>query len=275
MLRGIDPVLSPDLSHALRAMGHGDKAGIRYFDTAPHYGRVLSAGTQQAEADGFIDPLPNDARYDYSGEGIRAFFAQSCERLGRGEIDIVFVHDLGVYTHGVKGASHRKDFLDSGYYAQCELKREGRVKAIGLGVNEAQICLDVMDHGALDVIFLAGRLTLLDRSADEVLAPRCIAKWTSSVLGGIFNSGILATGTTPGATYDYAPASKAVMTQVDSLGAKARSCNMSLPKAAIQFAQTHPAAASVLMGMANPSSLRRNLDLAQRPVPSDFSKVFQ
>ncbi|CAM3069482.1 aldo/keto reductase [Paracoccus nototheniae] len=260
-------------------------AGIRYFDTAPHYGRGLSeqrlgrflAGRQGyvlstkvgrvlspaaapvLEADGYVRPAQNDVRYDYSGDGIEESLEQSLERLGVGHVDILYVHDLGAYTHGADNDRHMQAFLGSGYDRLVRLKAAGRIGAFGLGVNETQICLTVMDHGPLDAILLAGRLTLLDRSAEEVLVPRCRAAGTSLVLGGIFNSGILATGPIKGATYDYGPAPQDVLDRVAELQAEAEAGGMALATAALHFARDHPAAASVLLGTANPATLQRNL----------------
>lgn len=268
-------------------------AGIRYYDTAPHYGRglsemrlapflavhpeavlstkvgrVLSPATAPiAEADGYVRPAQNDVRYDYSGDGIEESFEQSCARLGRRRIDIVYVHDIGTYTHGPANARHMEAFLGSGYDRLVRLKQQGRIGAFGLGVNECEICLAVMDHAPLDVILLAGRLTLLDRSAETDLVPRCRATGTRLVLGGIFNSGILATGPGEGATYDYGPAPAEILERVRALAARAEAAGLSLPQAALHFALRAPATASVLLGTARESSLRRNLDLLARPLP--------
>ncbi|WP_372572199.1 aldo/keto reductase [Ruegeria jejuensis] len=161
-------------------------------------GRVLSPGEPLDEVDGFINPLPNSVRYDYTADGILESFEGSCERLGTAEIEILFVHDIGVFTHGVEANGNRfDDLMDSGMQALHDLKQSGRFKAIGLGVNETQICLDVMAREKLDVILLAGRLTLMDRDAGDGLLQACAEQGTSLVLGGIFNSGILATGLNP------------------------------------------------------------------------------
>lgn len=268
-------------------------AGIRYFDTAPHYGRGLSemrlgrflkgragyalstkvgrvlspAKAPIAEVDGFVEPAQNDVRYDYSGDGIEESFEQSCERLGQSRVDIVYVHDIGEYTHGAANAAHLRAFFGSGYERLLRLKAAGRIGAFGLGVNECQVCLDVMDHGPIDVILLAGRLTLLDRSAEEALVPRCLAAGTSLVLGGVFNSGILATGPVGGATYDYGPAPRDVLEAVAALQAEAGRHGLPLASAALHFARRHPAAASVLLGTAKPSSLLRNLDALAQSLP--------
>ena len=228
------------------------ESGIRYFDTAPHYGRGLSemrlapflaahpdailstkvgrvlspARAPIAEADGFVTPAQNDVRYDYSGDGIEESFEQSLARTGRTHIEIVYVHDIGAYTHGTTNHLHMKDFFESGYERLIRLKERGRIRAFGLGVNECDVCLEVMAHGPIDVILLAGRLTLLDRSAEAALLPRCLETGTSLVLGGIFNSGILATGPVPGATYDYGRAPEEVLARVRALEDQATIANM-------------------------------------------------
>ncbi|TPW27415.1 aldo/keto reductase [Pararhizobium mangrovi] len=261
-------------------------AGIRYFDTAPHYGRgrseqrlghflagrsgyrlstkvgrLLSPSDHPIEqADGYVKPLQNDVVYDYSGDGIEASLEQSLERLGLDHVDIVYVHDLGRYTHGDHNDGHMEAFLSSGYDRLTQLKAAGRIGAFGLGVNECQVCLDVMDHGPIDVILLAGRLTLLDRSAEVELVPRCLAAETSLVLGGIFNSGILATGPVPDATYDYGRASPEIMDQVRDLQTRAEEQGMTLATAALLFAKRHKATSSLLLGTAKSKTLQRNLD---------------
>ncbi|SMR83956.1 D-threo-aldose 1-dehydrogenase [Aliiroseovarius halocynthiae] len=276
-------------------------AGIRYFDTAPHYGRglseqrlgaflkgrardsfaistkvgrLLSPGQPMAEANGFINPLPNDVRYDYSGDGIEASFEQSCERLGTSYIDIIYVHDIGTYAHGDGNVPHFDALMSSGLERLQKLKAAGRIGAFGLGVNETQVCLDVMRECPLDVILLAGRLTLLDRQGEEELVGRCQDAQTSLVLGGIFNSGILATGPVPGAHFDYQPASDEVMEQVAQLQSRADEIGVPLATVAMQYARRHPAAASVLLGTGKVSSLKRNLDALDVPWDTASDWVF-
>lgn len=276
---------------AIAVLDHAWKAGIRYFDTAPHYGRglseqrmgmffkdkprdelvlstkvgrVLSPGGPIKEADGYVQPLPNNVRYDYSADGILESFESSCKRLGTSRIDIVYVHDIGDLTHGVtEGARHMADLLGSGIGVLHDLKQAGRIGAIGLGVNESQVCIDVMKETPLDVILLAGRLTLLDREAEEELLALCAEQGTSLVLGGIFNSGILATGPVPGAWFDYSPVSEEVIGQVKILQENAQEVGLTLAEAALQFGLNHPAACSVLLGTGKVSLLQRNLDAAK------------
>jgi len=263
-------------------------AGIRYFDTAPRYGhglselrlgdflygrprdsyvistkvgRVLRPVAEDAVPDyGFADPLPFAADYDYSYDGILRSFDQSLTRLGLNRVDIVYVHDIGVLTHGKEdNERHVRALLDGGFRALDELKSRGAIRAIGIGVNEVQVCLELMDHFPLDCILLAGRYSLLDRSAEPALLERCVKDGTSLVMGGVFNSGILATGAIPGATFDYGPASEEVLEHVRNLEAVAAKYQVPLAAAAMQFPLGSPAVASVLIGTGNPGSLRRNL----------------
>ena len=282
--------ISDEQAHAVLSQAFA--AGITYFDTAPHYGRgrseqrlgqfvqgigrdrvqistkvgrVLRPGPALELADGFVDPLPHAVHYDYSAAGIVESFESSCTRLKTDRIDIVYIHDIGTYTHGAEaGARHRRDLLDSGLAALTELKRQGRIGAIGLGVNEVEVCLDLLTQFAFDAILLAGRWTLLDRSAEAELVPLCTRLGTSLGLGGIFNSGILATGAQPGATYDYAPASDQVLAAVRLLEDTCARHGTSIADAALHFAMTRPLVASVLLGTGKVSSLQRNCDSAAR-----------
>lgn len=272
------------------------QAGIRYFDTAPHYGRgrseqrlgaflgrqnradyvvstkvgkVLRPGTQLAEADGFVDPLPNDAHYDYSAAAIEEALAGSLQRLGTGHADIVYVHDIGTMTHGAANARHFDDLMSSGLPYLKQLRAEGTVGAIGIGVNETAIAIDILKTAPLDVILLAGRWTLLDRDGEAELVPLAREKGTSFVLGGIYNSGILATGAKPGAWFNYQPAGEAVLAKVQELEARAAAEGATLPQAALQFGLTRPGVASVLVGTASVAQLEQNLRLASAPLSAE------
>lgn len=273
--------------------------GLRYFDTAPWYGFGLAerelgdflrdkpkqewalstkvgrimfpVADDKVPNYGYVDPLPFDVRYDYSYDGIMRSLELSYARLGLNRIDILYVHDIGVYTHGAEGnARHFKALMDSGLKALEELKSSGTIKAFGLGVNEVPICLDVMKHASIDCILLAGRYTLLDRTAVDELLPLCLERNTSVVAGGVFNSGILATGAVEGAHFDYMPASNDVLSRVRALEELASANGVSLAAAAMQFPNRHAAVASVLIGTARPSSLRRNAQLLRTPVPDAF-----
>ncbi len=239
-------------------------AGIRYFDTAPYYGQGLSERRlgdflqgkprdafvlstkvgrllRPVPADavpdyGFVDALPFAVDYDYSYDGIMRSHAFSLARLGLNRADILYVHDLEIGTLGEEAyARHFKTFTESGIKALRELKANGRIGAFGLGVNEVRACLALMDEVAIDGILLAGRYTLLDRSAEAALLARCAETGTALVIGGVFNSGILATGAKPGATFDYVEASADVKTRVNAMEAQAAAHGIALGAAAMHF----------------------------------------
>lgn len=277
-------------------------AGIRYFDTAPHYGRgrseqrlgqflagktradyvlstkvgkVLRPGAQRAEADGFVDPLPNDAHYEYTAAALEEALEGSLQRLGTGHVDIVYVHDIGTMTHGAANERHFDDLMTSGLPYLKRLKAEGKVGAIGLGVNETRVCIDVLNAEPLDVILLAGRWTLLDRDAEAQLVELARVRGTSLVLGGIYNSGILAKGPVPGVWFNYQPASEEILTQVRDLEARAKAEGATLPQAAMQFALTRPGVASVLIGTSSLKQLEQNLSAATSPLaPEGAARLF-
>ncbi|MER9656733.1 aldo/keto reductase [Mesorhizobium sp. M0152] len=272
------------------------EAGLRYFDTAPFYGFGLSerrfgdflrykprdsyvlstkvgrlfrpVPEDQVPDHSYVDPLPFALDYDYSYDGIMRSVDFSYARLGLNKIDILFVHDIGVYTHGAeKTKLHFRQLMDGGLKALEELKRSGTISAYGLGVNEVQICLDVMRRAPLDCILLASRYSLLDRSAEAELLPLCRAQKTSLVIGGVFNSGILATGPVQGAHFDYQPASRDVLDRVGAMEKIAGEGGYPLAAAAFQFPLHEPSVATVLTGTAKLANLTRNLELLDVDVP--------
>ncbi|QKC94891.1 aldo/keto reductase [Mesorhizobium sp. NZP2298] len=272
------------------------EAGLRYFDTAPFYGFGLSerrfgdflrykprdsyvlstkvgrllhpVPEDQVPDHSYVDPLPFALDYDYSYDGIMRSVDFSYARLGLNKIDILYVHDIGVYTHGVeKTKLHFRQLMDGGLKALEELKRAGTISAYGLGVNEVQICLDVMRRAPLDCILLASRYSLLDRSAEAELLPLCRAQRTSLVIGGVFNSGILATGPVQGAHFDYEPASRDMLDRVDAMEKIAGEGGYPLAAAAFQFPLHEPTVATVLTGTAKLANLTRNLGLLDIDVP--------
>ncbi|MCV3763986.1 aldo/keto reductase [Rhizobium sp. TRM95796] len=270
-------------------------AGIRYFDTAPHYGAGLSeerlgkflsdktrsdvvistkvgrlftpVPREEAPDYGFVDANPAVMRYDYSRDGILRSLEESGKRMGVDRFDVVFVHDIGPYTHQEpENSRYLDDFRRSGGAALEELKAQGVIDAWGVGVNETAICIDLMGDFDIDVILLAGRYTLLDRSAERDLLPLCRKRGTSLVIGGVFNSGILATGPSPDATFDYAPASDDIKTRVGGMKALAERQGFDLATLALRFPLAESCVASVLIGTAKSASLMRNLQSLDRVV---------
>jgi D-threo-aldose 1-dehydrogenase len=274
-------------------------AGIRYFDTAPYYGQGLSerrlgdflqdrpradfvistkvgrllrpAPDGRAPDNGFVGALPFDVHYDYGHDGIMRSFEDSLARLGLPSVDILYVHDLEIGNHGEDVYRARlKTFLDSGYRALDDLKAAGVVRAIGLGVNEVAACIALLERVPLDGLLMAGRYSLLDRGAAPRLLDLCGAKGTAMVVGGVFNSGILATGARTGATFDYAEAPPEILARVAAMEDVAKAHDVALATAALQFPLRHPTVASVLIGTAKPASLIRNIECFGQDVPESL-----
>lgn len=272
-------------------------AGIRFFDTAPHYGQGLSerrlgdflrgrsdfvlstkvgrllvpAGPAEIRH-GFVSPMPFDIRYDYSYAGIRRSFEDSLQRLGIDAVHILFVHDIGRVTHGEAHEHYLRELLDSGYKALIELKQEGRIRALGVGVNEVAVCEQVLDHADVDCFLLAGRYTLLEQGPAESFFPRCVERGVQVILGGVYNSGILALGSGSSDTlhFNYAPATAAVIEAVRRIEAVCAEFDVRLPAAALQFAGAHPAVASLLIGLDRPDRVADTLRLQAEVIPREF-----
>ena len=274
-------------------------AGIRYFDTAPFYGfgraeerlgaflqglddsadcvvstkvgRLLDPVDPEDIPDhGYVDPLPNAPRFDYGYDGIHRSFEASVTRLGGRRPDILYVHDVGPYTHGDDDERHYRDLMDGGMRALDALKRAGDVKAVGLGVNEVAIVERVLADADVDIVLLAGRYSLLDRSAEATLLGSCAERQVDLVAGGVFNSGILATGARPGACFDYRPASRAVCDRVERLEAVCARVCVPLATAALQFPGRSDVVASTLIGTADIAMFERNLAAMAASIPADL-----
>src|SRR6185437_14218242 len=253
-------------------------AGITYVDTAPRYGHGLSerrvgdilrnrrdvalstkvgrlfrANAElggYGERNGFYSPMPFESAYDYSYDGIMRSYEDSLQRLGLAHIDILYVHDIGRLTHAADHARAFAELTEGGFRALEELRASGAIGGFGLGVNEWEVCLEAMAGTELDVILLASRYTLLEQGALAQFLPACVARGISVVVGGVYNSGILATGTRGVETplYDYAPAPAAMLERVHRLESICAAFNVPLAAAALQFPLAHPAVVSVIPG---------------------------
>lgn len=280
----------PD-EEAIGVLKHALDLGMSYLDTAPHYGHGLSerrigmmapaailstkvgrvlkpidrppAGTERY---GFVDADPYEPLFDYGYGGVMRSFTESCRRLRREYIDILLVHDLGEATHGAAHPAHLKAFLEGGYRALSELKASGQVGAIGLGVNEWQVCEEILSHVDLDLVLLAGRYTLLEQGALESFLPMCERRGVSIIVGAPFNSGVLADRD----RYDYQSVPTSVAGRVSALRDTCRSHDVPLTAAALQFALGHPNVACVLPGMASRGEVEANLAHITRRIPVEF-----
>lgn len=275
--------------------------GIRYVDTAPHYGRGLSerrvgealrqetdvvistkvgrlldpdqSVIDDRERDGFRSAMPFKMRYDYSYDGILRSHDHSLQRLGLAKVDLLYVHDIGRLTHGEAADEYWEQLTTGGGLRALEMLRtEGAITGFGLGVNEIPVCLDVMRNAQLDVILLAGRYTLLEQEALDDLMPACAAAGTTVVIGGPYNSGILATGTKGAGAilYDYGPAPQHVVERVRQIEKVADRHQVRLPAAALQFVLAHPQVTSVIPGMGSARRVQHTLELHHEHIPHDF-----
>lgn len=269
-------------------------AGINLIDVAPYYGFGLAERrvgdavrgrdvvvstkvgrllTPLSNADpgrlrhGFASALPFEPRFDYTGDGILRSHEASLQRLGLARVDLLLIHDIGERTHGAQGTRRLAELTSGGGIASLErLKREGAITAWGLGVNETEVCLDVMAHARPDVILLAGRYTLLEQSALERLFPAAQEAGIAILIGGPFNSGILAGAD----TYDYVPAPAAVRARVGALRKVAARHGVPLAAAALQFVLAHRTVASVIPGSRSADEVRGNLDHLAVAIPAAF-----
>lgn len=280
-----------DYAQAAALIRTARDAGIGYFDTAPWYGfgrservvgdmlrgepyilsdkvgRLLKPGAVENPMDfGMIDPLPFHVVYDYSYDGIMRAYEDNLQRLGLERIDILLAHDIGAFQHGEDNVRHFRDLSESGYRAMDELRRGGHVKAIGLGVNENQVCLDALEIGDWDVFLLAGRYTLLEQTALDALFPACERAGTTIICGGPFNSGILVGRE----MWNYAKAPAEVIDKARALGAVADAFGIPLAAAALQFPLGHDLVTSVIPGPRDAGEMAQILDWFGVDIPGEF-----
>jgi len=252
--------------------------GCRTFDTAPHYGnglseqrfgralralprdsfvlstkvgRVLVPDAQAPRAqNSYVEVLPFSQRWDYSAAGIRRSVEDSLQRLGLARLDVAYVHDCDAVTHGAAYPQVLRQVLDEALPELRRLRGEGLLRHVGLGVNDVQVCLDVLREADLDGLLLAGRYSLLDHAALPALLPLCAQRGVRIALGGVFNSGILATGVGGGqpVRFNYGPASRAWTERTAAIEAVCASFKVPLRAAALQFPLAHPAVDVVMAG---------------------------
>jgi D-threo-aldose 1-dehydrogenase len=267
-------------------------AGVRYIDTAPYYGfgqaeRCVGDAMRWVPRDEWVlstkvgrllrpcqttdetqrHPLPFEAVYDYSYDGIMRSFEDSLQRLGLARIDILYVHDIGEMQHGSEAYPRLMRILrESGYRALDELRSAGVARAIGIGVNEREVLLEALEWGDWDVFLLAGRYTLLEQAPLDDLLPKCLTTGTSIVVGGPLNSGILAGRD----TWNYKTAPPEIVTRVNAIKAICDSHRVPLAAAALQFPLAHPAVAAIIPGPRNVEEFHANLKLLQHPIPAQL-----
>ena len=274
-------------------------SGCRTFDTAPHYGHgrserrlgdalrgrggwVLSSKvgrllTPRADAPreqhAYVDTLPFVQHWDYSATGVRRSLEDSLQRLGLARVDVLYIHDCDAESHGGRAPQVLRQVIDETIPALQQMKREGLIRAYGLGVNDVQVVRDVLREADLDALLLAGRYSLLDHTALPALLPECLKRGVHIALGGVFNSGILATGVgaaggTP--TFNYAPAAHAWVERTRRIETHCAAHGVPLRAAALQFPLAHPAIETVVLGARRVAEWDDALAMLQHPIPAAF-----
>ncbi len=272
-------------------------AGLRYFDVAPLYGLGLAEHRLGAclrrvdrrelvlstKVGRILDPLPGGAaagaaagsypfeyHYDYSRDGTLRSLDASLARLGSNAVDIVYIHDVNRRWQGDQVEARYAEAMKGAYPALDELRRTGAIKAIGVGVNDWSILERFAADGDFDCFMLAGRYTLLDHTALESFLPMCERRGIAVMMAAPFNSGILATGARPGATYFYQEAAPDIAARVSRMEAVCARHGVALAAAALQFPLAHPAIASVVTGMRSAAEAADNLAHMLAPIPAAF-----
>lgn len=282
---------------AQAALAAGVDAGLTYIDTAPFYGHGLSetrfgtflggvdragvqlstkvgrvldpAGPEGPPDNGFVDPLPLTPRYDYSYDGVMRSFEDSLARMGVETIDVLYMHDIGAMTHGEDAhPALFKQAMSGGYRAMAELKRAGRVGAIGLGVNEWQVCAESFAHADFDIFMLAGRYTLLEQEPLDSFLPECAKRGVSIVAAAPFNSGLLARRPDAHSHYNYGAVPDDLRTRAHAIFDICEAHGTTAQTAALQFALLHPCVVSVVSGMASAARVAGTSNWFHQPVPS-------
>jgi D-threo-aldose 1-dehydrogenase len=283
-----------DASTAAATLQTAWDQGLRFLDTAPFYGYTRSEGRVGAflagrprdgyvlstkvgrlmvpddavrpGTDGWADPLPFRPVFDYSHDGVMRSFESSLTRLGVQRIDLLLVHDIGRATHGPRHEFHWQALTQGGGFKALEaLRSQGLVRAIGLGVNEWQVADEALAAAPLDCVLLAGRYTLLEQGALPFM-DRCAAQGVGVIIGGPFNSGLLAGQ----ARYNYGSVPHDVQERARALAETCAEFRAPLEAAALRFPLAHPAVVSVLAGMRSPQQVLANANWMRRALPDDL-----
>lgn len=287
---------------ALETITHAWHGGIRHFDTAPYYGYGLSETRIGAALDGVdrstytlstkvgrlidVDTGRRDrsdgfavdgqrAYFDYSRDGVLRSLETSITRLRTDHIDILLLHDIGALTHGDRHADVLAQALDEALPAMAELRDQGVVGAIGIGVNEEAICLEVMQRFPLDVIMLAGRYTLFEQERSHAVMARAEADDIAVLIAGPYNSGLLGSEEGPGDTYDYVPATPEVKARAQRFYDLCHRGGAQVGAAALQFPGAHPAVASVVCGLRSIAEVDSALARMKATVPAATWKALR
>ena len=274
------------------------KNGINFFDTSPYYGYGLSehrignylksirrkdfilctkVGRYMTPDDpkkinrgSFKGGLNFSPNLDYSYDGVMKSFEQSLLRLGLSEIDICLIHDVDKWTHGDEVEKHFKEAMNGAYKALDKLKNEKVIKAIGVGLNESDMCVRFAEAGDFDCMILAGRYTLLEQEPLDVFFPLALKKNIGIILAGVFNSGILIKGVGNNSTYDYKKIPDDIAKKYFKIDMICKEFNIPIGAAALQFSNAHTVVSTMILGMDQPSQININIDLFNYKIDKEF-----
>jgi D-threo-aldose 1-dehydrogenase len=289
-----------DEAEARDAVRAAYESGVRYFDTAPMYGHGLSerrigdalrslprdeivVSTKVGrllvpygrrppprpsvrQGGIFTAELPFLPTFDFSYDATMRSFEDSLQRLGMSRVDILLIHDCDEWSHGPRYEEILRSVEHGALPALMRLKDAGVIGAIGAGVNQAEACERLMDIGTFDCFMLAGRYTLLEQSGAMSFLSRAAAAGISVLLAAPYNTGILVSGSTPDARYDYKPATPRVLARVHLIEEACRAHGVPLPAAALQFVLAHPAVATVVPGSRSRAEAVQNAEWASMPI---------
>ena len=280
------------------------QSGVNYFDTAPLYGHGLSERRlgdalralpresfvlstkvgrllkphgrvpppklKPSEGGIFVDELPFSPHFDFSYSATMRSFEDSLQRLGLNRIDLLLIHDCDEWSQGANYRTALKTVETGALKALQELKSAGLIGGYGAGVNQFEACEDLMDLGPFDCFLLAGRYTLLEQGALDTFLPRCVKEGVSVILGAPFNSGILVTGATPEARYNYLPATAEIKAKVAKIEQICAAHQVPLAAAALQFVLGHASVATVIPGAKSRAEAEQNARWMTLPIPQTF-----
>jgi D-threo-aldose 1-dehydrogenase len=293
-----------DDANAILAIEHAATHGVAYFDTAPHYGQGLAEhrlGTAlrrhkkpgvvvSTKVGRLLTPAPKgrqkttryvgghsfDVVHDYSYDATMRSFEASLHRLGRPDVDMLLIHDADAWTHGpVEGPKRYREAMDGAYRALEKLRSEKVIKAIGVGLNDPDYAARFLTDGDFDCMLLAGRYSLLEQPALDTVFPIAARKKVGLILGGVFNSGILATGAVPGAKYNYVDAPPDILDRVKRMELITESYDVPLATAAVQFCLACPGVASIVVGAVSSVEVACNIAAIHAPIPKDLWRELQ
>jgi len=273
-LGGLYEAVADETAHAV--ITRAWELGVRYFDTAPYYGsgnaeQRLGAVLRERPREEFVvstkvgrllrpgssewhDSPALEAFFDFSHDAALRSLEGSLERLGLDRVDIALIHDPD---------DHYDEAISGAYRALAQLRDEGLVRAVGVGMNRTELLCRFAREADPDCFLVAGRYTALDRTAAEELLPLCEERGISVITGGVFNSGVLAGGD----TFNYEAAPPDVLARVESLRETCAHWDVPLPAAAVQFPLRHPAVVSVLVGCRTPDEVEEDVRLSQLELP--------